>query len=766
MPALNIPVKVNLDDFRKGMNEAKSSVSSGAEFIAKEFVKMNISAAKVVAPPALAAIGAALPPLVSAFGPMLARLAAFKIGLDLVEAAVGGARAELVELVAIADKASNLNVSPAFFQGFLSESHGLKVSAEELEGALTHAFDATKEKSPIDLSKWEIGKDRITDVEAALRIYNETLAKTAGTQLKGLVLFRDADSQEQKIKAVLLAMVQLKDIGQEAAALDIGAKMFGSTFVDRIRQGKTSAESILSSMKAAAAADDGIFSNTLVIRAKAVDDQLKLSQDRLSRGLKPSWDDLAGSLLTIKGYWADVVDLIGKAVDWTNKLGLTSERTKIKNELGDVNDAVKNGTGLFGLPQVPESVTSALGMQSPQDRLKARQQRLQAQLDEMDRGVPEGPAVPKPSRGTGDKPTLKATDTAKPERDPFDVSIDATEKRIAALKAETATIGDATAVRERAKTVATLEEAAKRANTAAGLENTAVTDKQRAAIDKEADAMMRATSASEKAKITESIKVTANTSLLSPEDAAIAEKLKTIYPDVATALNSVEAAGMRTNDAMKTVAGSIQGGLVSSLTDIVDHTKPIGASFASMSRSVIRSIDEMLIRMLVVAPIMRTLESSFGGLNLFGGGAAATPAAQFAGGTMPMADGGFVSGPGSSRSDSIPARLSNGEFVINANSTSKHRGLLESINGGSLRGFADGGLVSNVPSMPSTTQIGGQTTHISPSINVTVQGQAGQTPAQHAEMGAAIARAAQESMQAMVGSELRKQMRPGGILRS
>src|SRR5258708_3574827 len=406
MPALNIPVKVNLDDFKKGMSEATSSVSSAAEFIAKEFVKLNISAAKVIAPPALAAIGAALPPLISAFGPMIARLVAFKAGTDLGSLAGRGARAELVEMVAIADKASNLNVSPSFFQAFLSESHGLKVSAEELEGALTHAFDATKEKSPIDLSKWETGKDHITDVETALRVYNETLAKAAGTQLKGLVLFRDADTQEQKVKAVLLAMVQLKDIGQQAAALDLGNKMFGGQFVDRIRQGKTSAEGILLSMKAAAAADDGIFSNTLVLRAKAVDDQLKLSEDRLSRGLKPSWDDLAGSLLTIKGYWADVVDLIGKAVEFTNRLGLTNERTRIKSELDEVNQAVKNGTGLFGLPQVPESVTRALGMLSPQDRLKERQQRLQGQLDGLDRGVPEGPELPKPSSGTGDKPTL------------------------------------------------------------------------------------------------------------------------------------------------------------------------------------------------------------------------------------------------------------------------------------------------------------------------------------------------------------------------
>jgi hypothetical protein len=44
------------------------------------------------------------------------------------------------------------------------------------------------------------------------------------------------------------------------------------------------------------------------------------------------------------------------------------------------------------------------------------------------------------------------------------------------------------------------------------------------------------------------------------------------------------------------------------------------------------------------------------------------------------ADGGWISGPGTSRSDSIPARLSNGEFVVNAASARANAGLLNAIN--------------------------------------------------------------------------------------
>jgi len=56
--------------------------------------------------------------------------------------------------------------------------------------------------------------------------------------------------------------------------------------------------------------------------------------------------------------------------------------------------------------------------------------------------------------------------------------------------------------------------------------------------------------------------------------------------------------------------------------------------------------------------------------------------------------GGAVNGRGTGTSDSIMARLSNGEYVINAKQTKKHRGLIEAINQGQeLPGYATGGIV-------------------------------------------------------------------------
>jgi cell wall-associated NlpC family hydrolase len=72
------------------------------------------------------------------------------------------------------------------------------------------------------------------------------------------------------------------------------------------------------------------------------------------------------------------------------------------------------------------------------------------------------------------------------------------------------------------------------------------------------------------------------------------------------------------------------------------------------------------------------------------GGPAGTGTQTFGLPTHPMSIGGLVAGPGDWTSDSILARLSNGEFVVRAAPTARHLDLLQAIN---AEGFADGGLV-------------------------------------------------------------------------
>ena len=102
-----------------------------------------------------------------------------------------------------------------------------------------------------------------------------------------------------------------------------------------------------------------------------------------------------------------------------------------------------------------------------------------------------------------------------------------------------------------------------------------------------------------------------------------------------------------------------------------------------------------------------TLNNLFEGLfgksgSLFGGfmGFKDGGLPKFANGTPSRPGPGLIRGPGTGRSDSILARVSNREFITNARSTAKHRRLLEAINKDNLPAFANGTPNLHAPSMP------------------------------------------------------------------
>lgn len=688
IPKLSFPVSANIDSFKKSMNETSSIARNATKQILNQFADMNKGMAA-----AGAASGASW-----ALG-WVGRIALVVGAYKLMGSAISATRDQIKEMVELADKSQTLGVSPTFMQSWTAESRKLKVGTEDMEAALAHAFQATKDRAPIDLAKWETGEEQITSVEKALRVYNETYAKTAGQQLEGLVLFREATSQEEKIQAVLKAMIQLEQIGQRAAALDVGEKMFGSAFVDRIRQGRTSAESILGTMQDMASADAAIYSSAMVARAKEVDDQLRLSEERLSRALKPSFDDLASVMLTIKDIWADTVGLIGQAVELANKLGvLGNEASRLKKQRDELDDSIKNGNevSVFGLKtgiRLPADVISS-------EQNKQKRDEIQARIDDLER-QPNNYPRQEQSRGAGPAPTLKPTGA---ETDKFATSADAIEKRTAALQAEAGAIDLGTAARERAKITAQLETVAKQANIAAGLGENVVTQEQRKTIDEVANAYANAAQEMEKARVGSSINFGQKTSLLDPQDVQIASQLRNIYPDVATALGSVEAQAMRTNAVMSGLSATFSSTMTTGLADMLDGTKSVSQSFADMSKAIIRALEEALIKMLIVAPMMRALQGLMGGgggllgslLGFSGGGYvgdygqsfnAAGLAAGTGGMSFPVfARGGYTGSGGKYEPAGI---VHKGEYVIDAENTRR----IGIANLDRLRGYAEGGVV-------------------------------------------------------------------------
>ena len=141
------------------------------------------------------------------------------------------------------------------------------------------------------------------------------------------------------------------------------------------------------------------------------------------------------------------------------------------------------------------------------------------------------------------------------------------------------------------------------------------------------------------------------------------------------------------------VSGSL-GKMSDALADFVATGK---ADFRGLAVSILQDLSKMLIKM-ALFNAMKAAMSAWGGGGFKDGGM-----------VQQFSNGGAVWGAGTATSDSIPAMLSNGEFVINAR---RHRALLEAIN---KNRYASGGVVGVAPQVAA---LGGGTGGMT--VNITI----------------------------------------------
>lgn len=174
---------------------------------------------------------------------------------------------------------------------------------------------------------------------------------------------------------------------------------------------------------------------------------------------------------------------------------------------------------------------------------------------------------------------------------------------------------------------------------------------------------------------------------------------------VQTWKNEIAQVKLVVDDVAVAIDGAVQDGFAQMFEAIGSGAKSAKDAFADFARSVLAAINRIASQKLA--------EALFG--SLFGGGGAggfslgSLVSSLFQG----FAGGGYVTGPGTSTSDSIPARLSAGEYVVNAAAV-KRVGVafLEAINGieggpriqGPRLTFAAGGLVPETPPPPAQGQ--------------------------------------------------------------
>lgn len=166
--------------------------------------------------------------------------------------------------------------------------------------------------------------------------------------------------------------------------------------------------------------------------------------------------------------------------------------------------------------------------------------------------------------------------------------------------------------------------------------------------------------------------VYADESMTYEERLAALDAINQKYEDQKAKINTI--------NSMQQYGNSLAKDFASGIADWITGTK----SFGDVMRSVLDSLIQKLIQAAMYALIIASVTGGSFKANFF---------KAFGKG---FATGGSVDGPGTGTSDSIPAMLSNGEYVLNAQAVDRLGvPFLNGLNTGRLRGFASGGLVGS-----------------------------------------------------------------------
>ena len=330
------------------------------------------------------------------------------------------------------------------------------------------------------------------------------------------------------------------------------AKIAGlsASWIPMLRQGVDGIEA-----QKKAAADLGvIIDDDIIAKAREFNAQWKQAVATWDLQFKASIASIMPLLIKLANIASSVIESVGGVANTLFRV-TTPDSEKTSSQ---VNDQINEVQRLIELMQkygeMPErlgtlgslrsmqvyNLKGALGL--PED---ADFNRVFGYLDELTRRYDELQKKRVLLPTSGGTTVLPAATEAT--RSALDGEIDRLEKHIALLQADTEAVGQSEAARAGLRAEAALYAAAERAG---------FKDMEQFAVKFYAirEAVEQATAALAKARVAADIQFGRQTIGLSQEDVQIAQALRGIYPDVATALGSVEAQMMRVTNAQKMLA--------------------------------------------------------------------------------------------------------------------------------------------------------------------------------------------------------------------
>lgn len=496
-PVLRIPARLDMNEFRQNVAEARSKVSEATDFMVRQLEKtaaksaifdlprliQNSDGARQITQRAVQAIAsdvgkltggavnAGLPTvldgvaqsarmsatvlttvaipaargLAEAWVPIIARAAALYLAFQTVQSVIAAVSREVELLSQVAEKARDRGLSPETFQAFVAAAKGAIDVVQTLESALDTFFQANKRRVDDSVSPLatDTEKEKWTELSRTIR---EIRFEMDGISEGPRTFLNAGADMNKQLLGVVQTLRELDRAGQNLVALDLAEKAFGSKLADNLRTGKITIEEIANTVQQklmSGVAEGTIFSNSTVQRAKEIDDQLKAAWRTVDQNLRPSMEALDNIALDIKSAWVTIVKLIGEGAAMLGGL------SKVSGPSGESQVAQ--------FRNVETTLQSALrdkGLTDQQRRGKEEQLRaIQAKIAQAEANlVPEMPImpanytgqggdVPLPRRRPVNVPETKAGSAAADTASDFDRTTDSINRHIAALNADAAAVG-------------------------------------------------------------------------------------------------------------------------------------------------------------------------------------------------------------------------------------------------------------------------------------------------------------------------------------
>lgn len=460
------------------------------------------------------------------------------------------------------------------------------------------------------------------------------------------VSIKDTNGQLITTKAALtdIAGLMANATPQVQAAI---AKIVGlsADWIPFLKQGEDSIEA----QKAAAASLGVVLDDSVIQKARDFNGQWQLAIATWDLQFKASLADILPLLIELANIASTIISTVGQVSSFFSR-SLTPVDQMGSSDLNKQADAVADlADKMVGLNGVMtdfqkfrlQNAKGSLGLPEDADlkTLDAYQDKLQEMADE--KAAPTrvvisgGSTVLPPTGGDANDAVDRAINTLQRHTEQTKADTDAVGLGAGALAAFRAQAAETSAVQANGG---------------------AITDEQKKKFDALIVSAGAAADALARAKVASDIQFAGGTAFLSANDVAIATQLKGIYGnDIPAALNSTYAASIRVNDAMKEIGTALDTNITSGLTDIVTGTKSVSQGFSEMGVAIVKALDQAIIKLLIVQPLMQSLQGGLSSLGLGGGVNPIAPGGVVPGAVGPTSVGGAPLIPGfASGTDSAP----------------------------------------------------------------------------------------------------------------